>query len=111
MTKGEMQPCLRAQQVESLTRSDFAVAGGPGWSARDSFPLGRALASLWTLNAAMHPPVEMRKGCPVLPRFVPVAKGIDGLRAVYDPNSVRFHENTMRLLDGSSAELTECPFR
>jgi hypothetical protein len=45
-----------------------------------------------------------------LPRFMPVAKGIDGMCAVYDPKAEGFHDNTMRLIVGREG-LSECPFK
>jgi hypothetical protein len=102
--------------AQCLTEACASMRSG-AWAVSESeltgaFPLERALASLWALNAATHPPQTPTRGCPVLPRFLPIVV-VDGMVATYDPSAPGFHAKTRRRKDAEAGPelVTECPYR
>lgn len=82
----------RSSSAPSLVVRTATLPTAPATAAAPldaAFPLGRALGSLWALNAARHPPSPRGRGCPLLPRVVPVADAYAGM--VVELDEERFH--------------------
>jgi hypothetical protein len=113
---GRKRSARTPADAHGLTEACASMRSG-AWAVSSSeltggFPLERALASLWALNAAANPPQTPTRGCPILPRFVPIV-AVDGMVANYDPSAPGFHAKTRRRKDEQAApeSVAECPYR
>lgn len=90
----------------SLRQGDWCLSSN---SLPEGYTLDQAMTAMWMLNVAVHPPVTPTRGCPILPRGLPIAQP-QGLVVLRNPASDSFHQGVLSSAE-SSGNSQHCPFR